>query len=89
MRGPSGEVFAKEAKQPRWVGRVDLELALQASARFLSFWLQVAPHSQIPAFSGGLFDTWPGVLADALTVARTEWEAIARWNDFRRQAREE
>jgi hypothetical protein len=67
--------------QPRFVrgkhfAELDIARAVELSAPLVGLWATVAPHEGVPAFSGGLMDSWPAYAVDALAVCRAETAVI-------------
>lgn len=55
---------------------VDIDRALAASDEALELWRVQRSHPEVPLFSGGLMDSWPGWAVDALAIARQETSAV-------------
>ena len=71
--------------QPRWAGRVDVGTACARVADVLEVWWAVMRWPEAPPYSGGVMDAWPNRMAEALAVAKAEWQAVTAY--LRHEAR--
>lgn len=63
--------------QPLHTGvRVDLEVALRASAPALTVWRASEATGGAPLYSGGVLDCWPAWVVEVLQVAQAEMGSI-------------
>ncbi len=58
------------------MGRVDIEEALLDAGPIIEAFWHVARNEGAPAWSGGVLDSWPAVLAEGLPVCREETQAV-------------
>ena len=65
------------------MGQVDVKHALTQTRREMRLWMYARMHENVPAFSGGLMDSWPAWAVDAIAVARAETQAIAAFLNSR------
>lgn len=56
---------------------MDINHALAQSRKALRLWGYARMHEHVPAFSGGLMDSWPAWAVDAIAIARSETQVIA------------
>lgn len=74
-------------EQPRWVkAQVDIDEALADTqvCAVLDAWESARMFEGVPAYSGGLLDTWPALMVDGLAICRQEETAIGdfvRWKE--------
>lgn len=60
--------------QARHTKRVDLALALRETASFIDVWLASRAHDA-PAYTGGVWDSWPARETEALRICALEESA--------------
>jgi hypothetical protein len=79
-----------QTEQPRWRGKLDhIDEALRHRqvVDVLSVWWTARLH-EAPAYSGGVVDAWPVMMAEGLAICRAEEEAIDRFQRWQEREAE-
>lgn len=63
--------------QPLHQWTLGLDAALEDASDALTLWGRTRRLPEVPAFSGGLLDSWPAWAADALGIVRQEEERVS------------
>lgn len=63
---------SKGSPQPRWKATVDIDEAHLEVRDILEVWRTTSLWPDAPAFSGGVWDSWPKRLAEGLAFLKAE-----------------
>ncbi len=66
----------KAAAQPLHRGRVDIQKAMVEMGNLYLMFARSRMMPNVPAFSGGLFDSWPAWAVDGFEIAQQEETAV-------------
>jgi hypothetical protein len=61
---------------------VDIQRAVNESEDLVDLWLQTQKAPGVPAYSGGVLDSWPAEAVDALAIARSEVTMITAFLSY-------
>lgn len=68
--------MVKRAPQPRWRWRVEIDAALADAEPLLDRWQASQVVAGAPLYAGGVWDSWPAYVVDALAICKAETDAI-------------